>query len=672
MIHVLSSRLSLTTKATLVVTGTVALAFLGLSGALTWQAFDRAVASQRAQAEAIADSLALSCELALAVGDTEELARLAQGAATVSGVQRVRIMREGGEIAAEALGTTPFKTEGSFTRRFGPEFGVVGGREVRLRSAGMLDDVDLSGIAGQSNRTLGLVEVRLCREPMIAEARRQAIVMLGMAVAAGSLIALIVNITVRRWTKRLDPLMHAAVRIGGGDLQTPIPCEGRDEIATLANAMESMRGVIGDRDAELRSMNEGLQARVEERTKELLIAKTAAEAANEAKSLFLANMSHEIRTPMTAILGYADLLPHAQSEDERDECVATIRRNGEHLIAIINDILDISKIEAGKMEVERVECSPATVLADVESLLSVRSKAKGLDMSVELLTPIPATIHSDTVRLRQVLVNLIGNAIKYTEHGGVRVRAWFEDKNDDGALVIEVADTGIGMTPEQAQRLFQPFVQADSTMARRFGGTGLGLAIARRLANLLGGDIEMQTKEGEGSVFTLRIATGHVNRNAMVRDLREVALPQTQTAMSGPKPELRGSTVLLAEDGTDNQRLISHVLRSAGAMVEIVDNGAKALDRAISSARTGTPFDLIIMDMQMPEMDGYTASTRLREAGYTGPIVALTAHAMVGDREKCIAAGCDSYSTKPINREELLRICHEMISRERPARAISA
>ncbi len=677
MIRKLFHRGSLTTKATLVVSSAMALGFFGLGVALTWNAFARAKDSQRLIAQTMADSLALSCELALAVGDRVELERLAQGAAQVSGVLRVEIRTDTGEVAAHADRPNTDRPSSRLIATLTPREGEIGRSEVRLLPAATdeASDLDLTVRRPSAPKRLGIVEVRLCSEPMVAEARKQASIMLVLAVISGTLIALLVNVSLRRWTKRLDPLVKAAGRIREGDLSTPINTKGEDEIAMLANALESMRDAIGGRDYELRTINDHLQERVEERTRDLLQAKTAAEAASEAKSLFLASMSHEIRTPMTAILGFADLMSQPQVESERTECVTTIRRNGEHLLAIINDILDISKIEAGKMGIERVECEPTQLLAEIESLLSVRARAKGLEFSFALATPIPGTIQTDPVRFRQILVNLVGNAIKYTEKGRVSVRISFEPSSsgEDGSLRVEVADTGIGMSPDQVGRLFQPFVQGDASMARRFGGTGLGLAIARRLAKLLGGDISLQSTLGHGSVFTVIIATGDVRQASRVHCLRVLKGEQRDAAARERAGSgLYGATVLLAEDGPDNQRLISYILRGAGVRVEIAPDGAVAKQRALDALNAGAPFDLILMDMQMPELDGYTATTMLRNAGYKGPIIALTAHAMVGDREKCIAAGCNDYTTKPIQRDVLLAKCREQIDAQRSTGSAAA
>ncbi len=393
---------------------------------------------------------------------------------------------------------------------------------------------------------------------------------------------------------------------------------------------------------------------LEQRGQELSAAQEWAESANHAKSEFLANMSHEIRTPMTAILGYAELLSEelrSAGNPRCDEAIQTIRRNGEHLLEIINDILDLSKIEAGRMTVEQIECSPAQLVADVFSLMRVRADAKGLEFIAEYETAVPQTIQSDPTRIRQILVNLAGNAIKFTEVGKITLRVGFEKSETGGTMRFDVNDTGIGMTPEQMAKLFQPFSQADSSTTRRFGGTGLGLTISKRLAEMLGGALSVSSTPGTGSTFRLMVDCGSLDNVTMLDNpLCEIA-PEKKPKPKADPSKLAGCRILFAEDGPDNQRLVSLVLRKAGADVTVVENGKEAID-AVEAA--DEPFHVILMDMQMPVMGGYEATERLRAQDYRGPIIALTAHAMAGDKERCLAAGCDDYATKPIDRARLI------------------
>jgi PAS domain S-box-containing protein len=408
-----------------------------------------------------------------------------------------------------------------------------------------------------------------------------------------------------------------------------------------------------ERDGELATiaLARNVTARVDAE-RELVAARDEAEEAARAKSDFLANMSHEIRTPMTAILGFADLLTDpALAPLERIGHIQTIRRNGQHLIAVINDILDLSKIEAGKLSLEAIAFDPRQVVEDVLSMCRPRALEKQLALTSDLgQRPLPIVL-GDPTRLRQVLMNLVANAVKFTSQGGVSLRvARSGDDDADCRLGFEVADTGVGIDAEQQARLFQPFQQADTSTTRRFGGTGLGLAISQRLVQAMRGSIVVSSRPGEGSTFRfeLRFALASAGQQPL-----GASQPGVSPALV-ELPRLDGMRVLLAEDGLDNQRLIRSILTRQGAQVEIAENGRVAVDSGFAALRAGAIFDVVLMDMQMPELDGYAATSQLRVGGYDGVIIALTAHAMEGDRKRCLAAGCDDYATKPIQRIALI------------------
>jgi PAS domain S-box-containing protein len=408
-----------------------------------------------------------------------------------------------------------------------------------------------------------------------------------------------------------------------------------------------------------------------EHERDLAEALRQAQAANRSKSEFLANMSHEIRTPMTAILGFSEQLAGKNlTPVERDDAIETIHRNGEHLLAIINDILDISKMDAGKLEVHRTPCDVVAILTEVGSLLRVQAIGKRLSLEIIYDGPIPETIQTDALRLRQILLNLVGNSIKFTRIGGVTIRVRCANADQDNPfLQFSVIDTGIGIPAEVLSTLFKPFIQADSTLTRQYGGTGLGLSIAKRLAMMLGGGIDVESTPGKGSTFRASIACGSLDGVRMLTQPMEAVKAdpvrrQPQSDVPTAAVQVLNCRVLYAEDGPDNQRLVAHLLRKAGATVDIVENGELAVKAAMDALTASKPFDLILMDMQMPVMDGYSATRRLRELGYHRPIVALTAHALEGDREKCLAAGCDGYASKPIVKATLLATIQKHVHSE--------
>jgi hypothetical protein len=402
----------------------------------------------------------------------------------------------------------------------------------------------------------------------------------------------------------------------------------------------------------------GVQLDITQRklNEEMLIrARQDAEAANRAKSEFLANMSHEIRTPMTQILGFVDLLDKPEATpQERRQCIEVIRRNGEHLLSILNDVLDLSRIDAGKMSVEWITFSPADVIREVESLMRLRATQKGIGFAVEIRADTPAAILNDPTRLRQVLLNLVGNAIKFTEKGTVRLVVGPDQNPGDGKIRFDVVDTGIGLTPEQQEHLFTAFSQADTSTSRRFGGSGLGLAISKRLSAVLGGTLKATSKLHEGSTFSLTIDVGSPQALPPTPMSLKAAATKNSPQCDGIVPRLNGR-ILFAEDSADTRVLMRKVLEDAGLTVDVTKNGQAAIQRVKAAALDQNPYDLVLMDMSMPVLDGYAATRELRASGFKSlPIIAFTAHAMETEREKCEAAGCNGYLTKPIDRAAML------------------
>ena len=426
----------------------------------------------------------------------------------------------------------------------------------------------------------------------------------------------------------------------------------------LCNADGEIIGVMGiSRDITqqrtLEDQNKQYVMALSMSNRELEQARDAAAEANKAKDRFLANMGHEIRTPLTAILGFTDILSEAcKDHPAAAQSIDVIRRNGAHLLDLLNDLLDYSKLDSGRLEVERGSVELAPLLNDVVSLFSAVAEKNKVGLRLILSPDAPATIRTDPRRVRQIVQNLVSNAIKFTTNGRADIRVGLAPRSGTAthSVMIEVADTGMGMTPEQVTSLFTPFTQADSSTSRRFGGTGLGLAISRKLARLLGGDLIAQSVAGAGSTFTLTLPC--IEQESIAG---RASAPR-QFLQARP---LEGRQILAVDDCADTRTLITHFLEKFGANATVAASGREVMEH-IAVLRDHSPFDAILMDMQMPDMDGYEVTRRLRERGWQAPIIALTADDMPQIKDRCLKVGCDAHVAKPIDWQKLVNTIREL------------
>jgi signal transduction histidine kinase/ActR/RegA family two-component response regulator len=498
------------------------------------------------------------------------------------------------------------------------------------------------GLADMFGRPLASCTVRMQRE--IHQEGEAALRLLMVALMVSSGLALLTTLAgfhtvVMRRLHRLHGKIREITK--SGDLSQRVAVQGCDEIADLASSFNDLTRTL-------------------QTTQQNLI------RANEVRSQFLANVSHEVRTPVTALLGFAELLldPHLP-RGQHDDFVRTVRRNAQHLLAILNDLLDSAKIESGQMSVERLPVPFAELLFEVVDLSIAAAARKGVDLRAELAGPVPATIVTDPIRLRQILMNLVGNAVKFTSEGSIRLVV---SMAGESTVRIDVVDTGIGITEAQKARLFQPFAQADASTSRRFGGTGLGLALSRNLARLLGGDITVDSLPGVGSTFRVELDTGDIAGVPRLERLHRALRPASAASASEPQV-LAEHRLLVVEDSADNRRLVSFVLRKAGATVDVAENGRIAVDLLLDAMAGGAPYDLVVMDMQMPVLDGYAATAELRGRGIDVPILALTASAMQADQDACLQAGCTAFATKPIDRVALVARVAALLPASAPSTA---
>ncbi len=505
---------------------------------------------------------------------------------------------------------------------------------------------------GPANKPHGVIRLHVKADRLWLEAREHMVLILAVTLAGILIAALLASYLQRQISAPILHLVQTARAISEtGDYSRRAHRHTYDEFGQLCDEFNNMLILIESRDAELELHRRHLEDLVRLRTEALESKTREALAASVAKSQFLANMSHEIRTPMNGILGFADLLRRGGDQGDarlRQEYLDIISTSGKHLLTVINDVLDLSKIEAGRLEVECIPCAPHQIIAESAAVLRIRAEEKGLRLIDRWEGPAVRNIETDPSRLRQLLINLVGNAVKFTERGEVVVTGRLNKSAGQWRLELEVRDTGIGIPPEKQEEIFNPFSQADASVTRRFGGTGLGLAISRHIAEALGGGIQVESIVGQGSRFVVTIDPGPISEDALLPE--PPAIDHFPASNTTENIALAPGRILVVEDGETNRKLIRIMLQRHGLEITEATNGLEGVQLALTG-----DFDVVLMDMQMPQLDGYSAATRIRARGSRVPIVALTAHAMAGDEEKCLAAGCSGYLSKPIDEARLLQ-----------------
>jgi signal transduction histidine kinase/CheY-like chemotaxis protein len=592
-------------------------------------------ATLEAYGSEIAALLASSAELGLYTQDPNALERVVRGAVGRSDIAHARILDANShEIVAKWRNRDAELEHGAHIH-------------VRVPvSSGADRGIEDPLLAAPESDVLGYVELGLSNERATQEGVRGAAASLAIAGLTAIAALLATAVFLRRITQPILDLSAAAQRVAGGDLSYDAPPEAPDEVGDLARSFATMVRRLRDTRDELAAQHGALEQKVEDRTRELAQRTREAEEASRVKSQFLANMSHELRTPLNGVLGMNELLLHSSLMPEQQHYAETVEASGRHLLGIINEVLDFSKAEAGRLEAHVEPCDLHALLRELAEPLRVRAGAKGLRFELDIDADVPRGVATGAMRLRQVVTNLLGNAVKFTDTGSVRMSARAVRGTD--RVRIEVHDTGIGIPAAAQARIFEAFTQADGSLSRRYEGTGLGLAISKRVAALLGGEIGLESHVGQGSRFWIELPMPRLTRAELL------ALDVSRTPPADPEAPARlGLRVLLAEDNPVNQQFALAVLKRLGCEAQAASDGIEAVT-AFQSSR----FDVILMDGQMPRLDGYQATQEIRaleasEARTPTPIIAVTAHAFEGDRRRAIAAGMNDHLAKPFSLRQL-------------------